>query len=188
MKERWVYIILITFIQILSTEFVPFWNLLGRSNRLFLILHIAVNITAKVLLTWKVPGHQHRCEDSSLKRHKNQHYNDLCNTDSVCVCDSVHTHFKFPPGVELAQAFHSLLTVHHGGHSGALLHVEENKQHINIRYFSVTVNHVSAEGITLQRVTDNTQQGALKYKNNKQSQHNQTKQLNPLLHFNTMLM
>lgn len=43
---------------------------------------------------------------------------------------SVCTHFEFPPGVELAQAFDSLLTVHHGGHSGALLHVEERKQQL----------------------------------------------------------
>ena len=54
----------------------------------------------------------------------------MCACVCVCVTVSVCTHFEFPPGIELAQAFDSLLTVHHGGYSGALLHVEERKQQL----------------------------------------------------------
>lgn len=39
-------------------------------------------------------------------------------------------HFQFPPGVELAQTLHSLLAMHHGGHSGALLFVKKAEQAI----------------------------------------------------------
>lgn len=49
----------------------------------------------------------------------------------LLACLSLHVfdaHFKFPSGVELAQTFDSLLAVHHGGHSGALLHVCEGKK------------------------------------------------------------
>lgn len=31
------------------------------------------------------------------------------------------SHLELPPGIELFQALHSLLPMHHGGHGGALL-------------------------------------------------------------------
>lgn len=46
----------------------------------------------------------------------------------VQVWDGVCAHFEFPPGVELAQTLHSLLAMHHGGHSGALLFVKKAEQ------------------------------------------------------------
>lgn len=39
----------------------------------------------------------------------------------MCMFNCVRAYFKLPSGIELAQTFHSLLTVHHGGHSGSLL-------------------------------------------------------------------
>lgn len=39
-------------------------------------------------------------------------------------------HLQFSPGVELAQTLHGLLAMHHGRHSGTLLHSKEGeKQH-----------------------------------------------------------
>lgn len=43
----------------------------------------------------------------------------------LSIFNHANTDFKFPPCVELAQTFNGLLTVHHGGHSGSLLHVEK---------------------------------------------------------------
>lgn len=51
--------------------------------------------------------------------------------ERACVCDR-DTHLEFPPGVELLQAFHSLLSVHHGSHSRALLWKQIGK-----RFFTV---------------------------------------------------
>jgi len=46
---------------------------------------------------------------------------------SMFVC-YYETHLEFPPGVELLQAFHSLLSVHHGSHSRALLWKQTGKR------------------------------------------------------------
>lgn len=41
--------------------------------------------------------------------------------------DCQTSHLEFPPGVEFLQALHSLLPVHHGGYSGPLLQVEDER-------------------------------------------------------------
>lgn len=84
--------------------------------------------------TWKVSGNQHSGEDCSLNRKaewERQTWIILCYESVEFLSQYAGTimeiYFQFSPGIELAQALHSLLPMHHGGHCGPLLNSKIEK-------------------------------------------------------------
>lgn len=81
--------------------------------------------------TWKVSGNQHCGEDGSLhgKTEWGMGYAVLliCWISSHYAGTRIEIYLQFSPGIELAQALHSLLPMHHWGHCRPLLNSKIKK-------------------------------------------------------------